>query len=157
MLQEHSLRHTNEERPISCNECDLKFKTESNLSSHKISKHSSRLPYVCKICDNQYPFKYLMERHIRDTHKKEATFKCRICLNLFLDIKGRKRHMLLEHGTDHAYSCECSKTFELMKELRDHKLSVHGEQGKSRKERMDEDDNLIDEKIWTSDDERILN
>lgn len=66
------------------------------------------------------------------------------------------RHMLQLHGTDHAYSCECLQTFKLMKELRDHKLEMHGEQTKDRKRRLSEEDQLkVVATEWSSEDEEM--
>lgn len=74
----------------------------------------------------------------------------------FIDLKGRMRHMLQLHGTDHAYICDCSQTFKLMKELRDHKLEMHGEQTKDRKGRYDEEDRMKSVgNDWSSADEEM--
>ena len=73
-----------------------------------------------------------------------------------IDLKGRMRHMLQHHGTDHAYVCECLQTFKLMKELRDHKLEMHGEQSKDKKLRFDEYDQLkVTTTEWSSEDEEM--
>lgn len=124
-------------KPMSCDECSKRFKSEHLLMAHKHKYHNGQVPFRCRFCGHgfihQSSHKLHENRHIKihvwpcnkcsyqaasksdyikhlTTHSSQQPFKCSIC-----DLAYKTRTNLNVHMKSHSlpkYECEiCQKKF----------------------------------------------
>ena len=106
--------------------CELTFKTENHLRSHKVMIHSTQQKkFQCALCGFKFHFKPELNVHMR-VHTNDLPYKCPICSMSFKQLNAMKRHALLEHETVEIYKCNnCSEKFKTLNELKTHRQQ-HG-------------------------------
>ncbi|XP_037811362.1 zinc finger protein 23 [Lucilia sericata] len=124
-------------KPVKCEECDKRFKTEHLLLAHKHKQHNGQVPFRCRYCGHgfihQSSHKMHENRHIKlhvwpcsnclyqassksdyikhlATHSSRQPYKCNIC-GLAYKTKTNLNVHLKSHSLP-AYECEfCKKKF----------------------------------------------
>ncbi len=83
---------------IPCNQCDLLFRTTSNLIDHRKRVHENykkpQVPVPCEICGKILASRQNHKLHYRTVHLKEKPFVCDVpgCDRRFPNITELKRH-----------------------------------------------------------------
>ena len=105
-----------------CTLCNGRFKDEVSLEDHHLQKHSKEeRPYTCQECNKKFKTKDTLKAHMDKIHAKETPFSCSICERAFKRSFDLDRHFQLAHSGDRPYSCElCDKTFKLKSVLKKH-------------------------------------
>ena len=124
-LTKHKLRHSSV-KSFGCNKCDKRFKTKGDLFGHK-SVHTNDRPFVCPQSDCNQRFKRKRDMLL---HKRRHIFKpfnCEKCNKSFSD-----NNLLISHKNSHLmenlFKCDhngCDKTFNYKYNMKRHKRSVH--------------------------------
>ncbi|XP_059081028.1 zinc finger protein 765-like [Tigriopus californicus] len=97
------------ERPFPCLDCDMKFKTKTNLTAHQ-RKHTGEQKYFCDICGKRFPYKTSLTSHIR-SHEGTKPFQCEVCNKSFTQ-KGNLKEHLRVHTGEKPFSCHiCDSAF----------------------------------------------
>ena len=110
-----------------CDECDMGFKTASELKVHKFT-HTTARPWICPHCGLTYKTKGNLNEHILTSHKQRR-FQCPECDKSF----GRKAHMDRHKNsctiTIKQFKCsDCGKKFSQAATLKRHVNQVHKRQ-----------------------------
>ncbi|XP_022818915.1 zinc finger and SCAN domain-containing protein 12-like isoform X5 [Spodoptera litura] len=79
----------------SCDVCDWKFYSKSELKDHMV-KHGGERKYQCSICKKAYARKYTLSEHMR-IHANDRRFVCTICGRSFIQNCSLKHHMKIHH------------------------------------------------------------
>ena len=139
-----------------CDVCLITFKSEVNLYTHKISKHTSKTGmYCCPLCPKEYQMLASVSAHLRfshlghkkremacsvcgkifdyttikrheDTHKTKD-LKCDKCPAVFNSDENLKQHQR-RHAKDYSHYCEsCGKGFYTITDLENHRRIHTGE------------------------------
>ena len=61
-----------DERPYSCNLCDMQFKHKNSLVRHKF-RHSGQKPFKCQSCHKSFASSDNLKEHNRRIHTKESS------------------------------------------------------------------------------------
>jgi len=97
ILKDHIRRIHNEEKNISCNQCEKKFFSNMDLKSHMTS-HSLTTYHDCQKCQKSFKRKDLLKRHIASIHTG-VRHRCDQC-NYQASQKGNlKGHIMRMHNT----------------------------------------------------------
>ena len=121
-LTRHKFTHISV-NSFGCDECDKRFKMNSDLSFHKMVVHSHIRPFVCQRsdCNKSFRTKLNLIRHIK-THSSVRNFKCDKC-----DKKFKTREQLLDHKSVHSSlrpfvypKSDCNKRFKTKRHLNRH-------------------------------------
>ena len=97
MVQTQSTNTRVIENKLTCNQCDIKFKTQSEMTLHLNEKHKTQ--YKCEICEYEGTTLISMESHIISEHKSENILKCNDCEKSFVSeicLKNIVKCILLE-------------------------------------------------------------
>lgn len=107
--------------------CELTFKTENHLRSHKTVMHSTiGKKFQCDDCNARFHFKPELTAHMR-IHSNVCIFKCPICERPFKYMSQMKKHARSEHGTDLIYQCDnCDERYKTLILLKHHRQQLHG-------------------------------
>lgn len=112
-----------DELPLLCNKCDLRFKTDTELSEHSISQHPNLNKLSCKECVFQSDSQGEMENH-EAGHKPYA---CTICEFRSASCDELGIHMTA-HIDERTFSCpECGNEFDNETNLKGH-MNEHNEE-----------------------------
>ena len=91
----------------SCDKCERKFHTQSQLISHFKATHEK---IVCKFCGKSFSNNNL-KVHIMQVHETERPYKCEICQKGFVEQSRYQIHMNTHTGNK-PFKCQfCSKAF----------------------------------------------
>lgn len=119
------LFHFNDLVELSCEFCNVLFRTKSGLRKHKFRKHSKvqHEPPLCDICGKKLASAETLKFHKR-THTGEKPHTCLTCGKSFL-----KKGLLIEHERIHTgekpFSCPyCGKSFSQRAPLKIH-IRIH--------------------------------
>ena len=85
-------RHKKE---YACNQCELKFSNQSNLTRHIKSQHEEKVS--CDQCEKQFKRKDCLKEHYQAAHDKKE-FVCKICDYATGYRKILKKHMKIRHN-----------------------------------------------------------
>ncbi|ESN95789.1 hypothetical protein HELRODRAFT_114581 [Helobdella robusta] len=126
-LKVHTLNSKTSALNYECSKCDLKFKSESKLSSH-LAVHDGiplRL-FSCLVCQKGFTHKGTMNNHVRFVHLSERPFTCDVCNKGFCNVSHLKRHTKLVASPTTTTTCsQCHKRFTQLSAMRSHVRSVH--------------------------------
>ena len=114
-----------------CEECNVEFKEQENLNSHKANVHLIK-KHHCDTCKKDFASNASLKSHKKFVHKENLTedLKCDIC-NKTLSRKDHLRtHKKNVHKVQNTNSedlkCDvCNKTFSRKDHLKNHKSAVH--------------------------------
>lgn len=121
--KKHELVHQLE-KPLKCDECDLRFKRRSCLNRHKITIHTKEKTHVCHQCGKEFFAVYGLKEHMF-THSDIRRYKCKLCGRELKNDSCYRRHMVGVHGVK--VTCDlCGKDFSTSRGCKIHKREVHG-------------------------------
>ena len=114
-LERHMIKHS-EARPFECNQCDMKFKTNSTLKCHVARMHEKVYSHVCSLCGDKFLTRSDLTRHeathVNDKHKVDGKYKCDKCNVGFPNYHSLAKHntQIHEKLSDKTMTCEyCGK------------------------------------------------
>ena len=136
---------TKKAEEISCDECEFKGRTKSDIMTHIISKHSGNNSFDCKECNYKTFNKFELESHSEVKHTRfestnnrkptwgssfenmtENEYNCHEC-----DFQGTskpqlEKHISLKHTNHETIRCRnCDEGFLEMKSLMNHRKNKH--------------------------------
>ncbi|XP_018427587.1 PREDICTED: transcriptional repressor CTCFL-like [Nanorana parkeri] len=113
-------------RPHKCKDCDMTYRTASDLLRHTRSAHTLEKPFKCCYCDYSSVEANRMKIHIR-SHTGERPFMCGECSFATTDAFKLRRHMRTHTG-EKPYNCHvCQARFTQNASLKMHMLRKHTE------------------------------
>ncbi len=102
-----SLDVSSGDAPFQCNQCDAKFKINSDLKRHS-RVHSGEKPYKCELCEYRCAMKANLKSHVQLKHSASDSFRCSKC-NFQCSTKAALRHHSRQHQPAQPLQCsECS-------------------------------------------------
>ncbi|KAG5669023.1 hypothetical protein PVAND_016925 [Polypedilum vanderplanki] len=108
--------HENDKK-ISCNFCDLMFKTKSDLANHLLS-HNKK--FDCSLCGKSFNKANKLKEHLL-SHADLNAFKCNICNKNFAQSDCLEKHKKIVHEDGKAFRCtKCGFTTNIMATLLKH-------------------------------------
>ncbi|XP_072270235.1 uncharacterized protein [Pyxicephalus adspersus] len=113
-------------RPFKCKDCDMTYRTATDLLRHTRSAHTFEKPFKCCYCDYSSVEANRMKVHIR-SHTGERPFACSECSFAATDHFKLRRH-LRTHTGEKPYNCDvCQARFTQNASLKMHILRKHTE------------------------------
>ena len=98
--------HSND-KPFSCEYCDMKFARSETLSKHRFSKHRKNKKgetitksFVCEICDKKLSSSTNLLHHLKVIHEGIRKFQCQFCDKQFSSRFNKTSH----EGKVHIYN-----------------------------------------------------
>lgn len=92
MIQMHTKKTHESDRPYTCEVCKNKFSQKSHLNQHRRTVHEKVRPHVCDLCPKAFGKKYDLASHRDAVHANERRHQCDFC-----DKKFAKRSNLTRH------------------------------------------------------------
>lgn len=126
-LTKHMKTHETPQ-PFKCQDCDLLFKTESNLLEHR-TIHTGKKKYICEEegCDASFIVPSKLKSHIFSIHSKECRYSCTSdienCSEKFKTYMELRKHVASFHKAKCYF---CDKTFFNGMNRDIHLSNVHG-------------------------------
>ena len=111
----------------SCNECDKKFSTPSNLKRHIRRVHSLDIPHTCDTCHKGFATVDMLKRHSQ-VHQKEKIHDCSQCGKRFARKDSLTRHFKThaKRRAERSFTCNlCDETFHNIFPFQAHQRDVH--------------------------------
>ncbi|XP_054165449.1 histone H4 transcription factor-like [Oppia nitens] len=123
LLREHFRCHNNKYK---CNVCQMTTSSPSALKHHMTYRHNNERPFSCQFCDSRFKSRSDLRRHI-DTHNEEPPFKCSICNFESRCVHTYSKHHKETHlAFKCQYVCnECDKSFSRGNNLTRHLITIH--------------------------------
>ena len=116
------------EKKFSCEICNKRFKTDYYLKKHIEFRHTEREPLnlLCPICSAVYNSDAGLQFHMKK-HTKDYPYECHLCVYKSAWKNTYENHVASNHPYQNPYACnQCSDTFEVETDLRDHLRDMHG-------------------------------
>uniref|UniRef100_A0A336M9L2 CSON007429 protein n=1 Tax=Culicoides sonorensis TaxID=179676 RepID=A0A336M9L2_CULSO len=91
---------------FNCNECNLSFRTNSNLQRHHINRHTNIFQYKCEICSTQFKSSTGLKLH--QSKHFLPKFQCNVCGKQFTRNQGLQEHIRVIHlnGISAYFDCK---------------------------------------------------
>ena len=123
LLTEHSRSHINKYK---CSECQMTTSSPSALKHHMSYRHSTNRPFSCQFCDLKFKSRSDLRRHI-DTHSSEPPFRCSLCGFHSRSVHTFSKHNKEQHlAIKCVYECVlCKKKFSRGNNLTRHLITLH--------------------------------
>ncbi|KAK7498070.1 hypothetical protein BaRGS_00010658, partial [Batillaria attramentaria] len=119
-LRTHLFRRHTDIKPLHCDQCSYRCKSNFELRSHK-AKHGDVRPYACTHpgCGMAFKTKSDCTKHMW-IHKNETRYSCEICGKGFKFKMGLKHHAVV-HSDERTFEChDCMKRFKTLNALQSH-------------------------------------
>ena len=94
-----------ENKPFSCEICDISFTTKLALENHCYLVHDKKKSYQCPNCDPLFSRKSDLNRHIRKVHEENKPFSCTTCGARFMRCCNLKMHIKTVHERKMPFIC----------------------------------------------------
>ena len=121
-IKHHLPSHKND-RPYACSQCDLTFKTKSQLTTHMLV-HNSTKPFECEECGFRCKRRWELKMH-KLSHSDERNFKCDTCGHATKTMSDLVKHQA-KHVTERNFKCDqCDKSYKDNRALRKHIRYTH--------------------------------
>lgn len=119
-LRRHYAIH-NGDKPFKCDICEHRFARLEHKKRH-MTIHTNEKRYECEFCDRRFTRTDHMVAHIK-THEGVLPYKCQQCGLRFATSKEKLEHIRTHTG---AYRCEmCFERFEMFVDLCEHRRLIH--------------------------------
>ena len=82
---------------ITCEFCEMTFKSTSGLKKHHYRKHSTKEAKTCELCGKKFPDTFAVTRHHQIVHLGLKPYHCKFCEETFSGVSNMKRHELTKH------------------------------------------------------------
>lgn len=111
-MNNHVNRLHNKVKAFECHVCGMKYRYQTSLQIHKLSKHGiGTMKFKCTHCGQTFIERKLFTKHVRK-HTGEKPFLCSYCGQTFAMDDELKRHLIKVHQTGSGFTCDsCGKLF----------------------------------------------
>ena len=82
---------------ITCEFCEMTFKSTSGMIKHRERKHSTKEPKACELCGKRFPDAHGLTRHNQIVHLGLKPYSCTFCDQSFSGHRNWKMHELVKH------------------------------------------------------------
>ena len=126
-LTRHLEIHDPNRPRIPCNYCSKTFTRKDSLESHIKTVHASVYPYTCNHdgCTRSFATRSMYLNHLK-VHGDNKPYHCQECSESFTLLAELKEHFKKEHPENQSLRCiECFKVCSSFNELEEHKLQDH--------------------------------
>ncbi len=126
-LTRHLEIHDPNRPRIPCNYCSKTFTRKDSLESHIKTVHASVYPFTCTYegCTRSFATRSMYLNHLK-VHGDNKPYHCQECSESFTLLAELKDHFKKEHPENHSLRCiECFKVCTSMENLEEHKLHDH--------------------------------
>ena len=107
-----------------CNECHLRFSTNTGLRHHK-KFHDPARPYQCKICGLRFSYKGVYRTHTLHKHSEERSHECEKCSKAFKTMALLKQHQSAHDNVRKFHCVSCGANYKSAASLRKHRNNKH--------------------------------
>ena len=104
-LNRHLGKVHEENKPFSCEICDISFTIKQALENHCYLVHDKKKSYQCPNCDPLFSRKSDLNRHIRKVHEENKPFSCTTCGARFMRCCNLKMHIKTVHERKMPFIC----------------------------------------------------
>ena len=104
------MKHVHGEKKYMCSQCDYKSSQKYNLKAHQVI-HSDERPFSCKLCHEKFKLSTTLYTHMNNIHYNKRNHNCDFCGKAFKTASHRNTHRKIHTG-DYGGHCDiCGKDF----------------------------------------------